>query len=140
MKKLSLFVCTSLLAVVTAACSSPTEPSEPTAVTLAPGQSTQVGGLSVKFVGVTLDTRCPADVMCIQAGDAFVKLETMALGAGQRSFELQLLNPTQRTTTHGSYSIELLELNPYPFLSQPFPPAAYRVTVRIARDISPATP
>jgi hypothetical protein len=132
MKKLSLFVCTILLAVVPAACSSPIEPSEPTAVTLAPGQTTQVGGLAVKFVGVTIDTRCPADVMCIQMGDAFVALETIS-GVGHRAFELQLLNPTKRATTQGSYSIELTELNPYPFLSRPISPSDYRVTLTITR-------
>lgn len=137
MRKLSTFLFTVLLAAVAAACAnSPTAPGDPTTVTMAPGQSTQVGSLSVKFVGVSIDTRCPANAVCIQVGDAFVKLEVSSLGS-RREFELQLLNPTNRSTTHGAYSIELKEVSPYPFGS-PISPADYRVTLRIAKDIEPA--
>jgi hypothetical protein len=138
MKTLSLFLSTILLVASTAACEeSPTAPSDPANVTMAPGQSTQVGTLSIKFVGVTIDTRCPAGAVCIQAGDAYVALEATASGS-RRAFELQLLNPTKRATTHGAYSIELQTLSPHPFASQPIDPAAYRVTLRIAQDIAPA--
>jgi hypothetical protein len=134
MRTLSTFLFTTLLAVSMAACSSsPTAPTEPAIVTMAPGQSTQVGALSVKFVGVTIDTRCPANALCIQVGDAFVALETTVF-RGRREFELQILNPTKRSTTHGSYSIELQEVSPYPF-GEPIKPADYRITLRIARNI-----
>ena len=137
MRKLSTFLFTTLVAATIAACAnSPTAPTDPTTVTMAPGQSTQVGVLSVKFIGVTIDTRCPANAMCIQVGDAFVKLEVSSLGS-RREFELQVLNPTNRSTTHGAYSIELTEVSPYPF-GQPISPSDYRVTLRIGRDIEPA--
>jgi hypothetical protein len=138
MKKLSTFVFTLFVAASVAACSSsPTAPSTPTTVTLAPGQTTQIGALAVKFVGVTIDTRCPGDALCIQAGDAYVAFETSHLG-GRREFELQLLNPTAKSTTHGDYSIALEDLTPYPFASMPFPKSDYRAKVTVARDISPA--
>jgi hypothetical protein len=134
MRTLSTFVFTTLIAASMAACSSsPTAPTDPVIVTMAPGQSTEVGALSVKFVGVTIDTRCPANALCIQVGDAFVALEATVLG-GRREFELQILNPTKRSTTHGDYSIELQDVTPYPF-GEPIKPADYRVTLRIARDI-----
>ena len=137
MRTLSTFVFTTLVAASIAACSSsPTAPTEPAILTMAPGQSTQVGALSVKFIGVTIDTRCPANAFCIQAGDAYVALETFVLG-GRRDFELQALNPTKRSTTHGEYSIELQEVSPYPF-GEPIKPADYRVKLRIAKDIKPA--
>ena len=60
-------------------------------------------------------------------GDAFVALETTVLG-GKRAFELQILNPTNRSTTHGGYSIELQEVSPYPFGSQPIKAADYRAS------------
>ena len=136
MRTLSTFVFTTLIAASIAACSSsPTAPTNPTVVTMAPGQSTQVGALSVKFIGVTIDTRCPANALCIQVGDAFVALETTVLGA-RREFELQILNPTKRSTTHRNYFIELQEVSPYPF-GEPIKPADYRVTLRIARDLAP---
>lgn len=136
MRTLSTFLFTTLIAASVAACStSPTAPTNPTVVTMAPGQSTQVGALSVKFIGVTIDTRCPANALCIQVGDAFVALETTVLGA-RREFELQILNPTKRSTTHRNYFIELQEVSPYPF-GEPIKPADYRVTLRIARDLAP---
>jgi hypothetical protein len=137
MRKLSTFVFTALVATSLAACAnSPTSPTDPAIVTMAPGQSTQVGALSVKFIGVTIDTRCPANAMCIQVGDAYVALEA-STKLGRRDFELQILNPTKRSTTHGAYSIELKEVSPYPF-GEPIKPADYRVTLRIAREIEPA--
>src|SRR5690349_5122674 len=41
-------------------------------VTLAPGETARVDGSAVQlqFVDVTGDSRCPADVFCIQGGDA----------------------------------------------------------------------
>ena len=136
MRYLSTIVFSTILAASLAACSSPTAPTDPTVVTMAPGQSTSVGALSVKFLGVTIDTRCPANALCIQAGDAYVALEASTL-LGARDFELQLLNPTKKGTTHGSYSIELQEVSPYPF-GEPIKPADYRVKLRIAKDIQPA--
>jgi hypothetical protein len=137
MRDLSTFLCTALVAASIAACSSsPTAPTDPATVTLAPGQSTQVSTLSVKFVRVTIDTRCPANAFCIQAGDVYVALETSTLG-GRREFELQILNPTKRSTTHGSYSIKLIEVSPYPF-GTPIAPGDYRVKLTIAKGIEPA--
>lgn len=136
MKNLSTFLFTTLIAASMAACaSSPTAPADPAILTMAPGQSAQVGALSVKFVRVTSDTRCPANALCIQAGDVFVALETTVL-IGRRAFELQL-DPAKRGTTHGTYSIELQEVNPYPF-GQPIKPEDYRVKLRIAKDSEPA--
>jgi len=136
MRYLSPIMFAAFVAASVAACSSPTAPTDPTVVTMAPGQSTSVGALSVKFFGVTLDTRCPANALCIQAGDAYVALEASTL-LGARDFELQLLNPTKKSTTHGSYSIELQEVSPYPF-GTPINPADYRIKIRIANDIEPA--
>lgn len=133
MRYVSPFVLTVTTAALIAACaSSPTAPTEPAIVTLAPGQSTQVGALSLKFAGVTIDTRCPANAFCIQVGDAYAALEATWFGV-TRAFELQVLNPTNRSTTHGSYSIELQEISPYPF-GEPIKPADYRVKLRIARE------
>ena len=45
-------------------------------VTVAQGKTASVvDGVSLKFVAVSGDSRCPADAVCIQGGDAIVKLE-----------------------------------------------------------------
>jgi hypothetical protein len=130
MTRLSTFVCTLLVAAVAGACtSSPTAPGG-TSLTLAPGQSQSVSSLSVRFIGVTIDTRCPGDAICIQAGDAHIALEA-AVASTRRAFELQLHNPLNRETEIRGFTIELVELAPYPFASMPHRPEDYRVTLKI---------
>jgi hypothetical protein len=137
MRRLSTFVCTSLtltlaLATTAACTSSPTAPVN-TTFTLAPGQSNTVGILTVKFVGVTIDTRCPINALCIQVGDAYIALEASVPGT-HRAFELQLLNPLNRATELRGYTIEAEELSPYPFTLMPTHPDDYRVRLRVYRD------
>jgi hypothetical protein len=134
MARLSSRVCTALsLAVLllTTACSpSPTAPIE-TTVTLTPGESARISTLTIQFIGVTIDTRCPANAFCIQAGDAYVALEASAQGTS-RAFELQLLNPVNRQADVRGFTIAVEELSPYPF-GDPIPPGAYRVRLRVSR-------
>jgi hypothetical protein len=132
MTRLSPFVFASVLAVTAAACaSSPTAPID-TTVTLAPNKTSVIGNLSVKFIGVTIDTRCPANALCIQAGDAYIALEA-TVASTRRSFELQVLNPTRREVDFRDYTIAVESLSPHPFLPMPIEPEDYRVTLRVTR-------
>jgi hypothetical protein len=101
-------------------------------MTLAPGQTGTAGPVSVKFVGVTIDTRCPANVMCIQVGDAYIALEASVANT-RRAFELQILNPMNRETEVRGYTITVEALAPYPFAPNPINPTDYRVTLRVHR-------
>lgn len=133
MRRLSTFVFTLLVAATAASCTTaPTAPVEAT-LTLAPGQTSGVGALSVKFIGVTIDTRCPGDAICIQAGDAYVALEA-SVATTRRAFELQLLNPMNQATEIRGYEIEVEELSPYLFASlPPIRQSDYRVKLKIQR-------
>lgn len=132
MTRLSTFVFALVAAAASVACSSsPTDPVN-TEVTLAPGQSTAVGALTVKFIGVTIDTRCPANAMCIQVGDAYIALEA-SVSSTRRAFELQVLNPMNRETEIRGYTVGVEALAPYPFAPEPIDPANYRVTLRVTR-------
>ncbi|MCC7185171.1 MAG: hypothetical protein IT185_02935 [Acidobacteria bacterium] len=133
MRRVSTFVCTVLTLAAAAACSSsPTAPVNST-FTLAPGQSNTVGVVTVKLVGVTEDTRCPLNALCIQVGDAHVALEVSAPGT-RREVELQLLNPTNRATQVRGYTVEVADVTPYPYTVVPTQPGDYRVTLRVHRD------
>lgn len=133
MRRLSTFLFTALTLAATAACtSSPTAPVNST-FTLAPGQSNTVGSLTVKFIGVTIDTRCPLNALCIQVGDAYIALEASVPGT-RRAFELQLLNPLNRATELRGYTIEAKELSPYPYTVVPTNPDDYRVQLNVYRD------
>jgi len=123
-----------LLAAVCAACSSPSEPSEPMTFELAPGQSATYGALSVQFVSVSVDSRCPLNALCIQQGDAFFMIETRVRGANATPYELQINDPARRRVVHAGYAIEAGALMPYPFTINPTTPDQYRLTLMIDRE------
>ena len=120
-----------------AGCShrSPTTPSEPGSFVLAPGQSMSYGALTVSFIAVSADSRCPADATCLQfvAGDATVVLEISSSGSSRRS-ELQVNDSTKRRVSQGGYVIELTRLSPYPLVSRPIAAGDYRATILISPD------
>jgi hypothetical protein len=103
-------------------------------VVLAPGQTLATeAGVSVQFVEVSGDSRCPADALCIQGGDAIVTIrvrETMDAGS---TYALHTGDAARAAATHRGVRIELVELQPYPFSSRPFTPDQYRATLRVTR-------
>jgi hypothetical protein len=132
-----IIVAATLLVVAATGCSShsPTTPSEPGSFVLAPGQSISYGSLTVRFVGVPADSRCPGDAMCLQfvAGDATVALDISSGGSSRRS-ELLINDSAKRRVSQSGFVIELTQLSPYPFVSRPIAPGDYRATIVISPD------
>ena len=134
MRPLILILC--LLAVT--ACDEQT-PVGPTVTsnerfTLAPGEVATVRDvdLYVRFVTVTGDSRCPADAVCIQGGDALVHISVIDDGATS-TYELHTGDSSRATVTHKQVRIGLVELQPYPFSSQTIAPGEYRATLMVSR-------
>jgi hypothetical protein len=102
--------------------------------TLAPGEAAviEATGLRVQFVRVTGDSRCPADAICIQGGDAVVVVRAVEAGAS-REYELHTGNSEQAAVDHGGTRISLVQLQPYPFSSRPTQPSDYRATLEVRR-------
>jgi len=103
-------------------------------VVLAPGATTTVPGASttIRFEGVTNDSRCPGDATCVWAGDAIVRVVVSSSGRASSAYELHTfdLKPVQ----HNDLTISLETLSPYPFASRgPIPSGDYRATLRITR-------
>ena len=100
--------------------------------TLAPGSMVRVGdtSLQLQFHGVEGDSRCPADALCIQGGDAVVRV-SVSSGGTRRDYELHTgsLQPVR----HDTFTITLVELAPYPFSSRTIAPGDYRATLRVTR-------
>jgi hypothetical protein len=100
-------------------------------VVLAPGQTVDVAtGLSVRFVSVVGDSRCPADALCIQGGDAIVRID---IASGENRGQRDLHTGTLAPVSFDDVQVRLVELQPYPFSSRPFDPADYRATLRVIR-------
>jgi hypothetical protein len=100
-------------------------------VTLAVGQTVAVPdtSLSLRFTGVPNDSRCPADALCIQLGEAVVALEALR---GSSTTQLQLrTSEAGRVADVATYRIVLSTLLPYPYSNRPIDLADYRATVRV---------
>ena len=101
--------------------------------TLAVGEAAAIASTSlvIKFTGVTGDSRCPVDALCIQGGDALVHVQ---LSSGETvTYVLHTGDSTAATITHGRYRISLVELQPYPFSSRTILPGEYRATLTATR-------
>jgi hypothetical protein len=123
-----------LACLLAAACDlSPTAPDAPVdrQVVLAPGQSASVpeASVSIRFVEVLGDSRCPIDAFCVQAGDAVVRIEVQPARGSRVSYDLHTRD--MRLARHGNLSLEIVELAPYPYSARPTQPGDYRLTLRI---------
>ena len=103
-------------------------------VTLAPGEAASVDSTDVRlqFVEVTGDSRCPADVVCIQGGDALVHVRASG-GSSSNMYELHTGNSALASATHDGVRFTLVQLQPYPFSSRAISPGDYRLTLDITR-------
>jgi hypothetical protein len=123
-----------LAALLLAGCASTTlAPTGPfnKEVTVAQGKTASVvDGLSVRFVSVSGDSRCPADATCIQGGDAIVKLQLIS---SNDTNEVELHTGNMQPATSGNLTVELIQLMPYPFSSRTIQQEEYRATIRVSR-------
>lgn len=130
-----------LLAVIVALCAlscssdTPASPDTPFDVTivLAPGETKPVTGsaLRVRFDAVLGDSRCPADALCIQGGDAIVRITVLPAGTTGATYDLH--TGDMQPVRANNVTIALVQLSPYPFVSNPIDPRSYRATLRLTR-------
>ncbi len=106
--------------------------------TLRAGQQVTVKGtrLRIKFVAVEEDSRCPANVTCVWAGNAAVRLEVSPRHGDRKSLTL---NTARSSTLPGEsqllgYKVKLLGLNPYPQSNQKIAPHDYVATLLVIKE------
>jgi hypothetical protein len=135
MRLLAVILCLLAATAATACDESPTGPtvSVDTRFTLSPGETASVEGRGVRlrFEGVTGDSRCPADALCIQGGDAVV---TLVASGDDRTLTLELHtgDGSRASVTYGNVKVSLVELQPYPFSSRTIAPGDYRATLLVS--------
>ena len=71
-----------------------------------------------------------ADAVCVQGGSAEVRITAVS---EESTRDLVLLTGDMRPVRHGSFTIALVQLAPYPFSSRTIAPEEYRATLRATR-------
>ena len=99
--------------------------------TLGPGQIARLAAtdIALRFRDVPTDSRCPADAVCITAGDAIVVIEIGPVHANGVRYELHTNDGTP--VRHGHLAISLVQLVPYPFTGRKIDADDYRATFRV---------
>lgn len=79
-------------------------------------------GLKIHFISVEEDSRCPKDAICFWEGQVLVKIgvSLSGLDLGSHIIGLSSRPEVQKSVTLEDYTIELLEVNPYPVSSEPY--------------------
>jgi len=102
--------------------------------TLAPGQSATVKNenLSIKFLSVTTDSRCPQGVTCVWAGEARCEVEITHSGT---AFPLTLTQSGLSGPARADFQSYEITFNllPYPQAGQETKSEDYRLQLTISR-------
>jgi hypothetical protein len=100
-----------------------------TEVKVAAGETASIGdeGLTVTFLEVTEDSRCPSDAICVRAGHAtvLVKFERDGQDLGEYSLSLGEGRENETAATMDGYTVKLVRLDPYPVSTSATQPGEY---------------
>lgn len=134
-----------VVVAATAACGQGTDPTNRAlprqivsldeSVTLAVGEETAVEGtpLTIRFVEVQEDSRCPTGVDCAWEGVAVTLLE-VSDGLEQHTLTLQARAGMRQSTGVAGYSLEIGSLAPYPKYPETIDTAEYRLTLKVTPE------
>jgi hypothetical protein len=101
-------------------------------VVLRPGESSKVDGLTVTFVGVSADSRCPIGVQCFWEGDAVVTVSVSETSRAASNLELHTSGKFPREGSYGRYRVRLVSLVPQPREGEGVPAGEYRATLQVS--------
>jgi hypothetical protein len=95
------------------------------------------GSLRLRFVRVAEDSRCPADVDCVWAGNAEVLVEAGGKGwKGKTTLKLDTNESGQGASEarYGRYTLKLLALSPERRRDLKIAPGQYTATLLVVKD------
>ncbi len=121
-----------LLPLILFACASNAQASLGQEFTLPVGKTTEIidESLSIKFIEVTADSRCPTGVQCFWAGEAKCMMEITLNGAvSEKTFTISA-NNTPGTFDQYSFA---LKLEPYPEAGKDIAPWDYRLIMTVTK-------
>lgn len=86
-------------------------------------------GLTVEFVRVVEDSRCPSDTTCVWAGEVKVQISTRVYRTPAVQHEIT----AGQHATVGDYRVVVVRVQPEPISTRTISPDEYRVTLRVER-------
>jgi hypothetical protein len=123
-----------LLTVTFVACHSTGAPAHRTAslnqeMQLAPGEQAVFSqhGLTLEFVRVVEDSRCPTDTTCVWAGEVKVQLSIRNNAAEAVKHEIT----AGHHATVGEFRVIVVQVHPEPISTRTIAPDEYLVTIRV---------
>jgi hypothetical protein len=123
-----------VLIVALAACRSTGAPASHAAslsqeIQLAPNEIAAYGpqGLTVQFVRVSNDSRCPLDVTCAWAGEVTVQVATRINQAEPAQHEIK----AGEHASVGAFRVFVVKVEPQPVSTRAIPQEEYRVTLKV---------
>jgi hypothetical protein len=125
-----------LLSVALAACGSASDPATRAVelnqeFQLAPAEQAAFGPqrLSVEFLRVVEDSRCPSDATCVWAGEVKVQLSTRTGDAAAVRHEIV----AGQQATVGEWRVLVVQVQPERSSTRTIAPEEYKVTLRVER-------
>ena len=88
--------------------------------------------LTVKFISLVEDSRCPEGTNCVWAGNATIKVAVFEGGQEVKTFEANT-NIGAQGETYGAYAVKLVSLTPSPKENVRLNRNAYTATFSISR-------
>ena len=90
--------------------------------------------LTLQFLSVSEDSRCPQGENCIWEGNGKVHLEFTPTGQTSHVLELNTAMSLPSEATYVGYKISLLDLRPYPSAGSTIQQSEYVATVRVSTE------
>ncbi len=97
----------------------------------------RASNLTIKFISVVEDSRCPVGVNCIWAGNGKVKIKVMGKNKKSETFELNT-NLSPQSVVFQGQEIRLMNLEPNTDKDKAIKPADYSATFALSKPENPS--
>lgn len=144
-----IFIVIILTACQTTVPTSPLLATKGAEITLAPDQTVSIvdTDLTIRFIDVANDQRCPSDIECSESGPVSVSLSVQVVDGEASEINLQTFTDyegrapsmqfegIENSMVYEGYVIRLIGVSPYPSnLENPINDSEYRVTLVVSRE------
>jgi len=94
----------------------------------------EVEDLTIAFVAVVEDSRCPADARCVWEGNARIVTTLSKINNKSVSVELNTSMRFPREGEYWDYKIKLIKLEPYPTTAKEIAQSEYRASLVLLKS------